>query len=66
VVVRGHEAFEAPRMFWPLVAYAAATLVASLFSVDPPTSLIDWKSPEGLRFSVLPAVWVAASKFCIR
>ena len=26
VVVRGRERIEAPRMFWPLAAYAAATL----------------------------------------
>src|SRR5580765_5563212 len=43
LVVRGHERFEAPAMFWPLAAYAGATLVASLFSVDPPTSFIDCK-----------------------
>src|SRR5437762_9242981 len=35
VIVRGHERFEAPAMFWPLAAYAAATIVASIFSVDP-------------------------------
>ena len=30
-------------MFWPLAAYAAATLVASVFSVDPRVSLVDSK-----------------------
>ena len=30
-------------MFWPLAAYAAATLVSAAFSVDPRTSLIDCK-----------------------
>src|SRR5262245_17534975 len=34
VMIRGHERFEAPGMFWPLAAYAGATLVAALFSVD--------------------------------
>jgi O-antigen ligase len=43
VLVRNHERVEVPRMFWPLVAYAGATLVASFFSVDPRTSLIDSK-----------------------
>jgi O-antigen ligase len=43
VVVRGRERVEVPRMFWPLLAYAAATLVATIFSVDPKTSLIDDK-----------------------
>ena len=31
-------AFEVPRMFWPLAAYAVATLIASVFSVDPRVS----------------------------
>src|SRR6185369_5316223 len=43
VLVRNHERVEVPRMFWPLLAYAGATLVASFFSVDPRTSLIDSK-----------------------
>ncbi|MFL6279173.1 MAG: hypothetical protein ACJ731_03620, partial [Vicinamibacterales bacterium] len=43
LVVREHESFEAPRMFWPLAAYAGATLVASILSVVPRTSLIDCK-----------------------
>jgi O-antigen ligase len=30
-------------MFWPLAAYAAATLVASVFSVDPRVSIVDSK-----------------------
>ena len=30
-------------MFWPLAAYAVATLVASVFSVDPRVSLVDSK-----------------------
>jgi len=30
-------------MFWPLLAYAGATLVAAVFSVDPRVSLIDCK-----------------------
>jgi O-antigen ligase len=43
LLVRNKERFEVPRMFWPLAAYAAATLVASVFSVDPRVSLIDSK-----------------------
>jgi O-antigen ligase len=43
VLVRNHERVEVPRMFWPLAAYAGATLVASVFSVDPKVSLIDSK-----------------------
>jgi hypothetical protein len=39
VVIHGRERIEAPRMFWPLAAYAGATLVAAAFSVDPRTSI---------------------------
>src|SRR5512141_820307 len=52
VMVRGRERFEAPRMFWPLAAYAGATLVAALFSVDSRTSLIDCK--QLLLFAIVP------------
>jgi O-antigen ligase len=43
LLVRNHERVEVPPMFWPLAAYAGATLVAAFFSVDPRTSLIDSK-----------------------
>ena len=43
VLIRNHERVEVPRMFWPLLAYAGATLVAAVFSVDPRVSLIDCK-----------------------
>jgi hypothetical protein len=52
LIVRGHERFDAPAMFWPLAAYAGATLVASLFSVNPETSFIDCK--QLLLFSIVP------------
>jgi O-antigen ligase len=55
LIVRGHERLEVPRMFWPLAAYAGATLVASLFSVDPETSLIDCK--QLLLFSIIPIAY---------
>ncbi len=55
VVVRGHERIEAPRMFWPLAAYAAATLVAAAFSVDPDTSIVDCK--QLLLFSIVPIAY---------
>ncbi len=42
LIVR-HERFEAPSFFWPLVAYAAATLISAAFSSDPRTSIIDSK-----------------------
>ena len=43
ILVRNRERIEVPRMFWPLAAYAAATLVASVFSVDSRVSLVDSK-----------------------
>jgi putative inorganic carbon (hco3(-)) transporter len=43
VLLRNRERIEVPGMFWPLAAYAAATLVASVFSVDPAISLVDSK-----------------------
>jgi O-antigen ligase len=55
LVVRGHERFEAPGMFWALAAYAGATLVASLFSVEPRTSFIDCK--QLLLFSIIPIAY---------
>ena len=55
VMIRGHERFEAPGMFWPLAAYAGATLVAALFSVDLRTSIIDCK--QLLLFSIVPIAY---------
>lgn len=55
VVARDHERVEVPRMFWPLAAYAAATLVAAAFSVDPKTSFIDCK--QLLLFFIVPIAY---------
>lgn len=49
---------EVPAFFWPLAAYAAATLVASVFSVDPRTSLID--SKQLVLFLIVPVVYQLA------
>ena len=43
LLVRNRERVEVPRMFWPLAAYAGATLVASFFSVDRNVSFLDSK-----------------------
>jgi O-antigen ligase len=43
LILKNKERIEVPRMFWPLAAYAGATLVASVFSVDPRVSLVDSK-----------------------
>jgi O-antigen ligase len=55
LVIRGHERVEVPRMFWPLGAYAVATLVASAFSIDPRVSFIDCK--QILLFLIVPIAY---------
>jgi O-antigen ligase len=47
-----------PRFFWPLVAYAAVTLLISAFSLEPRTSIIDDK--QLLLFAIVPAVYQIA------
>src|SRR5437868_7555822 len=44
-----------PQFFWPLAAYAAATLVSAAFSSDPRTSVIDCK--QLVLFLLVPAVY---------
>ena len=55
LVVRERERVEIPRMFWPLVAYAAATLVAAVFSIDPRVSIPDCK--QLLLFFIVPIAY---------
>jgi O-antigen ligase len=57
-IVQEKTAPEVPRFFWPLVAYAAATLVISAFSLDPRTSFIDDK--QLVLFVIVPAVYQIA------
>jgi O-antigen ligase len=45
----------APAFFIPLLAYAAATLVVSIFSLDPGASFFD--SRQLLLFAIVPAVY---------
>ena len=52
LVIVNRERIEVPRMFWPLAAYAGATLVASLFSVDPKVSFED--SKQLVLFAIIP------------
>ena len=54
LVVR-RERFEAPAFFWPIAAYAAATLVSAALSPDPRTSLIDCK--QLVLFLLIPLVY---------
>src|SRR3990170_8088371 len=55
LVVRERERVEIPRMFWPLVAYAAATLVAAVFSIDPRVSIPDCQ--QLLLFFIVPIAY---------
>jgi O-antigen ligase len=55
VVVQDRDGFRAPRLFWPLLAYAAVTLLSTAFSIDPTASLIDDR--QLLLFLMVPAVY---------
>ena len=48
----------APSFFWPLAAYAVATLIISAFSLDPRASLVDDK--QLVLFVIVPAVYQIA------
>jgi O-antigen ligase len=50
-----HERIEVPRMFWPLMAYAAATLVSALFSAERALSFID--SKQLVLLLIVPVVY---------
>jgi O-antigen ligase len=49
------EPLTAPSFFWPLVVYAAATLLAAGFSLDPRTSFTDCK--QLTLFMLVPVVY---------
>ena len=55
LLVRDRTRPSAPWFFVPLAIYAALTVVASLFSIDPRESLID--SRQLLLFAIVPAVY---------
>jgi O-antigen ligase len=55
LVLRNRETVEWPAMFWPLLAYAGATLVASLFSLDPTVSFRD--SKQLVLFAIVPIAY---------
>ena len=57
-LVLGHERWDAPRFFWPLLAYAAWTLVSAAFSPDPRTSFTD--SKQLVLFLLVPAAYQLA------
>lgn len=55
LVVRNRERIEWPAMFWPLLAYAGATLVASALSLDPGVSIRD--SKQLVLFAIVPIAY---------
>lgn len=55
IVIRGRERIECPAMFWPLAAYALATLVSAVFSIYPAESLPDTK--QLLLFLIVPMAY---------
>ncbi len=55
LVLRGRETIEVPRMFWPLAAYAVATLISAASSIEPRVSFIDCK--QLLLFSIVPVAY---------
>lgn len=55
LVLAGRERVEVPSMFRPLAAYGGATLVASLFSIDPRVSF--WDSRQLLLFLLVPIAY---------
>ena len=55
LVISRRETVEVPRFFWWLAGYAAWTLVAALFSIDPGTSFRD--SKQLLLFAVVPIAY---------
>ena len=55
LVAAGRERVAVPSMFWPLTAYAAGTLVSSLFSIDPRVSF--WDSRQLLLFLLVPIAY---------
>ena len=55
MLVRDRVRPSAPRFFVPLAVYAAVTLLAAAFSVDPVTSFVD--SKQLLLFAIVPAVY---------
>ena len=55
LVVSRHETVSVPRIFWPLCAYAAVTLVSAAFSANPVASFIDCK--QLVLFLIVPAVY---------
>ena len=55
LIVVDRESVEIPSFFWPLIVYAAITLISTAFSPDPRTSLMACK--QMVLFLVVPLVY---------
>lgn len=55
LIVVHRERVSVPSFFWPLLAYAAWTLVSAFFSIDPRTSFID--SKQLVLFAIVPMAY---------
>ena len=60
LLVRKERRFAVPAFFWPLLVYAALSLLASAFSVNPGVSFRDDR--ELLLFIIVPIVFTAFKK----
>jgi O-antigen ligase len=52
LVIMRHERVEVPRFFWPLLVYAAVTILSAAFSPQPWVSLVDTK--QLVLFLIVP------------
>jgi O-antigen ligase len=55
LVIRNRERIEVPRMFWPLMAYAAVTLISAYFAVDQAVGFMDTK--QLVLFAIVPIAY---------
>jgi O-antigen ligase len=59
LLITRREKFEAPRLFWPLVAFAGMTLISAAFSPNPRVSFAD--SKQLVLFLMVPLTYRLAS-----
>jgi O-antigen ligase len=55
LVIRNRERIEVPRMFWPLAAYGAVTMLSAFNAVDRGVSLMDTK--QLVLFAIVPIAY---------
>lgn len=55
LLITQRERLQIPRFFWPLIAYAGATLISAAFSANPRLSLVDCK--QLVLFLVVPITY---------